>query len=254
MSRFAPVVPLQIARVLKEEGLLGNYHLLLAHDVRAWPTEYKQVYGDLVQDPKSIVIMDNSVVELGEAVDIAWMVEACTVIKSNYLVIPDVMSNHVGTITAAQQFVREYEKVPVSQDVPLMGVIQGKTLDECISCAFNLAELPGVEALAIPRVVTKWMGSRMEVVYHVLDDLPGFFIHLLGFSDNLLDDVACCRLPGVSGIDSAVPIRAAHQQMRLNLNYKQDYGPRGDFWKADPGSLPTTLTAMNLGDIRRWIV
>lgn len=256
MAQFAPVVPIQIARWMKKQGILGKYHLLLAHDVLARPDDYREVYGNLVGDMGATIIMDNSVVELGEAMDISQLVCACDILRPNYLVVPDVMGDAKGTWERCMQFTQE---LPRSFDVPLLGVCPGNTVEEIKVCAHNMVALPEIMAISIPRIVTKALGSRIEAVVEVYAELQydlgaGPPIHLLGFSDDLLDDVCASRLPGVVGIDSAVPIRAAIWGESLSLDTPKDFGPRGSYWEDSVGEeFQQRLLRYNMDTIQRWI-
>lgn len=278
MARFAPVVPIEFARALQDspneftnpmlEDLLGSYHLLLAHDVVADPLGYKEVYNE-VRDfygRDSFIIMDNSVVELGTAVNLQMLLQACEIVRPDCLVVPDVMSDGAGTRERIQSFMTEWLAMKHSSGAPkylppLMGVIQGRDVGDCILTYYVMRNFVDIQYVAVPRIIAQKQGSRMPV----LQKLAGMSelhenIHLLGFSDNLLDDVSCARMPCVMGIDSAVPIRTALKQIQLVdwLGYggDKDYcGPRGDYWqRAFPASPNVRATMIkNLRDMRHWI-
>lgn len=250
MARFAPVVPLQTARLLKEWGILGDYHLLLAHDVLDHPDEYRSVYSDL--GTGACIILDNSVVELGSAMQVMDLARACDIIQPHFLVIPDVQGEYRETANMAEKFRNEFNHTAM-RHIPLLGVVHGKSLRECRWCALSLAQIDGVKALSVPRIVGQTLGSRMAVLMDILWAQPVMPIHLLGFSDDILDDVACARVPGVIGIDSAVPIRAALQSRDLTLDHRIDYGPRGSYWDTRMGAHDKGLVMGNLSRIRRWI-
>ena len=260
MSRFAPVVPLPIARWLqgesKEADLLGGYHLLLAHDVLQYPSEYKEVYGEVrIRYPNAWIILDNSVVELGSAIPIKELVEACRIVEPDCLVIPDVMGDAEGTERLAEEFVKRYrEMFPDNKNDALMGVAQGRFASEVRNCMYFLSSL-GIKHLGIPRVVTQYLGSRIETTLHALNGYAFDSIHLLGFSDNVLVDVCSCRIPGVAGIDSAVPIRAGLKGMHLSMDSDRDYGKRGDYWSTSSQEISKNpgLVIDNICNFRRWI-
>lgn len=248
MTHFAPVVPLPIANVLKKTGRLGNYHLLLAHDVLAYPVEYVDTYLSI---PYVHIILDNSVVELGHSLPIEDLVKAAGILRPNYLVIPDVMGDCDRSLQVAWEFTHDLmNRAPM----PLMGVIQGKTVDEYLRSMRELITMPNVKALSVPRLVHKYLGTRIDMVATVRQFCPNHPIHLLGFSESLLDDVISARHPGVMGIDSAVPARAALDETTLTLDVDRDYGPRGNFWDAKGVTNNTRLILeMNHDTIRRWL-
>lgn len=241
MSLFAPVVPLPIAQILHRQGQLGDYHLLLAHDVTPKNMEeYQELYYSRMLEayPLATVIMDNSVVELGSALTFERVLFAANAVFADYMVAPDLFLEKGTTIERSKAFVDEMQKHTQASNgsrIPsLMGVVQGKTIAECMECAAYFAGEELFEAISIPRCLTPVLGSRMELAYLLYDHYPDRFNlwHLLGFSDDLFDDLSCARLPFINGIDSAVPIRAALKDQLLSLNTKQDFGPRGDYWES----------------------
>lgn len=262
-ARYAPVVPLSIARWLqgesKDADLLGGYHLLLAHDILEYPTEYKEVYGEVkCRYLDNQIILDNSVVELGSAMQMKDLLEAARIIEPKVLVIPDVMGDVQGTEEAAEVFVKKFREIYKDGELDagyrLMGVVQGRFMSEIKNCIHYMSDL-GIRHFGIPRVTTKYLGSRAGAVLYALQNPTLGSIHLLGFSDDVLDDVACCRIPGVSGIDSAVPIRAGIQGLRLSIDNALDYGKRGNYWdtlgkdvEKHPG-----MVIDNICNFRRWI-
>ncbi|MEB3067282.1 hypothetical protein, partial [Parvimonas micra] len=68
-----------------------------------------------------------------------------------------------------------------------------------------------VSWLSVPRKRVEAAGSRGDDIAKVLGTTEEFNIHLLGFSENLVDDIKCSRIPGVVGIDSAVPLRIENE-------------------------------------------
>jgi hypothetical protein len=262
-ARYAPVVPLSVAQWLqgdtKDVDLLGSYHLLLAHDVLEHPAEYKEVYGEVKKRyPGNWIILDNSVVELGSAMPIKELLDAARIIEPKALVIPDVMGDAQGTEDAATEFIRKFREIypegELAAGYRLMGVVQGKFMSEVKNCIHYLSDL-GIRHFGIPRTVTKYLGTRAGAILYALQSPTLGSIHLLGFSDDVLDDVACCRIPGVSGIDSAVPIRAGLQRFRLTINDIFDYGKRGDYWNTLGKDIDKSpgMVIDNICAIRRWI-
>lgn len=257
MGKYAPVVPISLARKLKELDLLGNYHLLLAHDVLAKPKEYAEVYGDI---PDATIIMDNSLIELGRPLEMTQVVEACQVVGAKYAVAPDILEEAEATYKLICKALDDLDRL--GAHVLPVPVLQGKTLEEYDWLLERFAEMiPALEfcgPLAIPRVAVKTFGTRAKVI----EKARGYdwTIHLLGFSDNLLDDIACARMPGVLGIDSAVPIRlAVQQQQGLTLDAPVVTGPRLDYWDRDWESLVNIANyrghkmSTNVRRIRQWI-
>lgn len=271
MARFAPVVPIQIAEDLQigPKDYLGRYHLLLAHDVLDKPDAYKRVYSKVKADySDAFIIMDNSIVELGKAMELDNLVEAARIVQADCIVVPDVMGDGAGTRAGAREFARQYaqfwENEPIEEPYPLMGVLQGSNVEDAMeTCAVMYCQ-PMVEYISVPRIFTQTTGSRMPLLCELMRrDTYKLFsgIHLLGFSDNILDDISCARMPIVSGIDSAVPIRAGLANMEITdalwaTNWSQELGPRGKFWETHMTQISKakcTLIRDNIDLYRGWI-
>ncbi len=246
MSQFAPVAPPQLLLDLKRKGVLGNYHLLLAHDVVAQKELYREIF-DGTQAGNMFIIMDNSVIELGEPVAPEVLEEANSIVPTSVTILPDYIGECERTIGSCTIATQKWAQKGLG---PFMAVPQGKTLNEFIDCATALKSLPGVEAWGIPRHATTKLGSRHPLTYQVIITDPLKTVHLLGFSDDLKDDISCARAHGVNGIDSAVPLRLGLENVQLH-EYLQSHSPRGNYWKT--ATFATDMVLRNLAFIRKAI-
>lgn len=201
--RYAPVGPLQGLRSLDDAKLLGDYHLLIAPIV----LESDWAYADFFthRHPDMTVIMDNGVIELGYPLDVPSLARAAKIVNASVVVLPDTIDDAKFTVKQARHAHKEYRRL--DKLTPLMGVVQGRTFEECLECAEQLVGI-GVDWLAVPRGLTKNLGTRVPLVQTVATE-HGLPIHVLGFSDNIEDDIkaaASHRL--VQGIDAATPMWA----------------------------------------------
>jgi hypothetical protein len=255
MACFAPVVPLAVAKVLKEEGTLGNYHLLLAHDVVEHPDEYREVYGEYCHKGRGMVILDNSLIELGKSFTYDGIIEAAEILNPSFVVLPDTLGDVKATCEASKEFHAYLHERRLDGKWPLMGVMQGKTVQECMQCAFELA--PMIHGLCIPRHLVKELGSRTEMAQWAIARFREMTFHLLGFSDDILDDICTARLYGVEGIDSAVPLRLAVEGIGIAISDEvlAKAGPRGNFWNTSTEQTERWKFLMNhnMEYFRRWI-
>jgi hypothetical protein len=138
---------------------------------------------------------------------------------------------------------------------PLVGVIQGKGLRECMILAEFYANEPIFEGIAIPRCLTPIFGSRQRIAVEIHERWPDRFKlwHLLGFSDNIMDDFATAKLPWIDGIDSAVPIRGGIQERPFTLP-DYDVGPRGQYWNtAFLRSKQSEIISSNIAAVEHFI-
>lgn len=253
MARFAPVAPIQVVSSLSASAS-GDYHLLLAHDVAAKAKEYGKFFNRF----NHTVIMDNSVIELGGAVDLKVVKAACHAVDSATVVLPDVLLDGKATVesckAALEVWPDEFKdlfggKAPQSRMRGFMLVPQGKTLAEFAWCANQFAYDDYINFWGVPRNLVKEIGSRAKAIDIVHAINPTRRIHLLGFSDDIPDDVLCAKDRRVEGIDSAVPLRAG--TLGVKLDFDTDVGKRDPLWFDSAVRVP--LMDENIETYKRWI-
>lgn len=225
MQNFAPVAPPELLMLMKEADLLGDYHLLLAHDVAA----RSELYAEIFDDVEATIIMDNSLIELGEPVSTDIMHAALEAVPSNYIVLPDHLGDVRATIIATQDVVDDWDAEFAGPNGPkLMGVIHGNTIPEIGWCMQEFKNMP-IHSYAIPKIVGDTIGSRRYIVELCIHEgcVP---IHLLGFTNDAEDDAHCVQLQHVIGIDSAVPQRLALEGISWTSQLKEN-SKRGTYWE-----------------------
>jgi hypothetical protein len=231
----------------------GDYHLLLAHIVLSDPKGWADYYQDKRRrDPDTVVILDNSLIELGAPLAPEALAEATSIVQPDFLVMPDKLGDWRATVAASVKFCDDYD-TRVPGWVEFAGVVQGTTYSELRECANELLDFcyPRIGALHVPRHVTNNLGTRRQIVEELARTAPDMQVHLLGFSDNLLDDMECAALPCVAGIDSAYPVWARKRLLRRR-NYDHTGKRPADFWTWGPGNVDLGLIKYNIGKLRRW--
>lgn len=260
MAKFAPVGPAHLLRGIRErwgDSVIGNYHLLLAHDIIANKGEW---VGVLPTD--SEVIIDNSVIELGESVGCDLLIQAYDIFLTHgsyrkiIAVLPEKLDNPIETHYMALEVLQGTQRRLLPPD--LMYVIQGLTVQQ-LNRAFLLVREAiqlGITWISIPRRIVDGVGTRMYALCEAIKlqlEYPHIKIHLLGFSNNIADDIYCSKYPQVCGIDSAVPLRLGQGGKDLDLQYKGDQaGPRGTYWE-DSHTIIRLPTRANILLLRRAI-
>lgn len=263
MGKFAPVAPLEVVHILEEQEALGDYHLLLAHDVLANRREYEDTFAN----KKYTIIMDNSLIELGYPLPMKETLEAANIVGAQYFVLPDVLGDYHLTMTATVQALKEFDAIycqktfKESLELPSpVPVIQGANLEEMIKFIRTIDDMNTgyIEMLCVPRVIANQLGTRRDVVAACSN--MGYNVHLLGFSDHKLDDIACARMPNVNGIDSAEPVRLGLKGFNMSLDFPKEPGPRLSYWD-DPfkgmsnasKEMNSAMAAFNCNRYRSWI-
>jgi len=258
MPRYAPVVPLSIARMLKEAKILGNYHLLLAHDILAHPHEYREVYGHLQEDAFKYIILDNSVIELGEPLPPKDLLKAADIVKADVIVLPDVLRNKDATVEAVKAGIQELG----GGKYALMALPQGEKYSSWQRCVEEFDRIPGfsraVTTIGIPRNVRQHLGhSRVDAAIFVKCILNPSNMHMFGFSNDVHDDMlATTTVRGVSGIDSAFPVWLAnHYGLEIYRSLTDDERKlqRGDWWESHEAQKNFDLVKYNINQVRYWL-
>jgi hypothetical protein len=251
LAVIAPI-SLQVNLDLKY-GLMGDYHLLLAHQVLANRQVYFDYYMALRRSGRDpVVIMDNSLVELGRALPADRLVEACVAVGARYLVLPDVMGDAFATVDKSMLAYRRLKDTELPEGLEFMIVLQGNTLSNAGWCMNQLTSGMGrdLAAICVPRVMTHQFGSRLTAVKMVSKE-TGLPIHLLGFSGKLSDDIISAFQPGVMGIDSAYPVWSG--RLGIAMQTQGDYDPEtrrpADFWEYQHIA-PTMI--YNIMKFREW--
>ncbi len=259
-ARFAPVAPAPILKALKDLGrhVIGNYHLLLAHDVVENPEGYQEVFHDMWNDPDLFIIMDNSAVELGAPCSPEMMKKAVEIIENadgNWggkgrvvCVLPDYIGNAPMTVSSIKRAVHEWSDHGLGN---FMILPQGDNGDHFKWAIEQLSEIDHPEAKywGIPRHATKVIGSRLPVSNYAHIRRADWPQHMFGFSHNMIDDMQMTNHNNVMGIDSAVPIRLGLLRIPLKLVSHYDTPPRGNYWEA---TCLNKQAVRNLKAVRTW--
>lgn len=258
MTHFAAVAPLAIHKGL-HEYCLGTYQLLIASVILKDIDAYSEFWSSRL--PDQYIMVDNGVIEEGYPLPMEYLVRAAVAVEANCIILPDSIDDARMTTKLATTAVRQYRSLEASGR-ELMGVVQGESLSECFACAQDLINL-GVDRLAVPRGLTKNLGSRIHLVA-TLANLYSKPIHLLGFSDNIPDDILASVQAGVVGIDAATPVWLGLQGIRLPDEPPADsskWGHRPDyFWSADSDAYDddgmhyeTAMIEANIGTVGKWL-
>ena len=105
-----------------------DYDFALAHLVME-SDEYREYY--LKQSKKRLVILDNSMFELGHPLSSKEIADCAKQINAHEVVAPDYL-NVEQTVNAVQELKIELDKQQIKADV--LGVCQGQSFEEWIHC------------------------------------------------------------------------------------------------------------------------
>ena len=127
-------------------------HMFLTHMVEKYPA-----YVAAAEDVPGYKILDNSLIELGGAVDLDRVIKAAEIIGADEIILPDVFRDGPATLKAVEDSIAALNKKYPNRSWPfkLQAVAQGKDEDEWVYCYASLLENPDVDVIGIPKVLSK---------------------------------------------------------------------------------------------------
>ena len=151
-------------------------HMFLTHLVES-SSEYRKA----ALEAPGYKILDNSLIELGGAVDLKRVLEAAEVIHADEIILPDVFQKGPETLEAVAEAVR-YLKCLYPAGIPykVMAVAQGRDEKEWYACYRELMDMPGVDVVGIPKILAKMHPCGRPHFVKELCDLRAKPHHLLG--------------------------------------------------------------------------
>jgi hypothetical protein len=143
------------------------------------------------------------------------MAEACQPILDGmapndhlFAVLPDAMGNGSETRRLIKENLHNWRE-QLSDRIMLMAVAQGNNwFDYCATIDYltPLTKTGIIHGIGIPRILSKVLNGRKQACFYAAARIPNAYIHLLGFSDDVPEDLLNVIHFDWS-IDSAVPLR-----------------------------------------------
>ena len=172
-------------------------HMFLTHLVEKYP-----FYATMAREISGYKILDNSLIELGGAVDLQRVLDAAAHIDADEIILPDVFMDGPATIRATKAAIQELFAIYPDSKFPykIMAVAQGKDEKEWYKCYQYLLDNPYVDVIGIPKVLAKIHPQGRPHFVNELCDLRRKPHHLLGLWYSLnefkeykrLDDIRSC--------------------------------------------------------------
>jgi len=175
MIKIAHEAPKAIFNRIQE---ITDYDYALVHLFEEDP-EYLQKFKDALAAGRE-VILDNSIFELEEAFDADRFAYWINELKPTWYIVPDSLENATQTMENMADWNEKYaDKVPGKK----IGVVQGKTYSEIVSCYEYMNMYGNVDMIAIsfdysyfqekfphPNKYVSWMLGRVQLLGRMLKD------------------------------------------------------------------------------------
>lgn len=154
-----------------------NMHMFLTHLAEKYP-----FYAEFAKNVPGYKILDNSLIELGGAVDLGRVLVAADYIGADEIILPDVFQNGPATIDAVNQALSKLNDLYPNRSWPykLMAVAQGKDEKEWYECYMALMKNPDIDVIGIPKVLAKMHPQGRPHFVNEHCDLQRKQHHLLG--------------------------------------------------------------------------
>ena len=176
---------------------LADFDWILAHLVLE-DASYAQWY----RESKRLKVLDNSVNELLEPLDLVEMVKAANVVIPDYVVAPDFLGDQVKTLNALNLAADAFGKEVI------LPVLQGSTLEECQASA---------------KAIKAWGYRRISVPYDILSDRRNFSLNQMGENRNTLIANLGVNFSWIHLLGFTTPKELLSYKERLNI-LSQDTG------------------------------
>lgn len=192
--KLASIVPVSYM----EHTCDADYAMLLAHLADYYPEE-------VIENSQCYKIMDNSLIECGQAMSIDDIIKAARRCRAQEVVLPDVFNDGPNTYRKAIDTLAYIKRIHALREFRWMAVCQGRDLEEFVECFELLSRIPEIHCIGIPKVTERFhptLGRRL---------LENFWqgcskaIHLLGVAKNLAELREYYNPAGIRSVDTCIP-------------------------------------------------
>lgn len=203
--KIAVICPIPL---LRKYAIVSDYHMALTHLVLE-SEEYANFYAQR-RLRGDYVILDNSLIEMGSAMDMEKVLEAAQRIKPNEVVLPDVFKEGKATLEAIDRCLMSYGKELAKYKT--MAVAQGHNYGQWLECHNELITYDEINVIGIPKVTStfKDVGGRYGLCANLgMNQLnsPDKAYHLLGVWDNPFPEIyGISAYSWVRGVDTVLPV------------------------------------------------
>lgn len=186
---------------------ISDMHMILPEMI------HNPSYTKHFQNVQGYKILDNGAAEGVDPDQDTWakLLDTANVLKVDEIVVPDVMGDGLATQVRALAFDRwlQAELSLRPNTFNYMGVAQGDTSHEVLSCIQTLASIDSITTLGMPRILTEQNHmTRLNLIDAIWPKVRHQFpkgIHCLGGSSWKFEPLLLADLGSVRSIDTSFP-------------------------------------------------
>lgn len=134
--------------------------MCLTHLVQKYP-EYKEMVKNRPEN--CYVMLDNSIVELGESVSLQNILDAAEEVKANEIILRDSYPNGEKTIERIKEDIQYLRDNNLIGKYKLMAVCHGENIEEFKKTFNFINSIPEIDVIGIPKVLSRWVGERAKL-------------------------------------------------------------------------------------------
>lgn len=172
------IVPVNHAEWMYKEPIV----MCLTHLVEKYPE-----YARLARESKNYKILDNSLIELKDAVSIERVIKSAEIINADEIILPDEFQNADETIRKTEEAIQWLKENNYLGKYKLQAVVHGNTKEAFIKCFNALNNMPEIDVISIPKVTStySWCPNRSRGELFHLYKNTNKILHFLGSWYNL---------------------------------------------------------------------
>lgn len=177
-------------------------------------------YADYYANDSSYKITDNMAAENGVSSPVNQIIEAVRKVGSNEVWASDKLYDKDETLKLTKQFIKEFKKHDDLKHVKIVGVPQGKNLNEWLDCYKEMVDNNDIDVIALSKYScpeafseisgTKVIGKSRPVAVKYLHDkkIATKPLHLAGADNFIIDEIKAVKeYPMIRSIDSNIAFK-----------------------------------------------
>lgn len=132
----------------------------LTHLIQKYP-EYKEMAKN--RNKNCYLMVDNSIVELGESVSLQDILNAADEVNANEIILRDSYPKAYPTMQRIKEDIEYLREHNLTTKYKIMAVCHGETLEEFEETFNFINSIPEITCIGIPKVLSRWVGERSNL-------------------------------------------------------------------------------------------